>query len=254
MRELLAALLLAVATAACGPGEQRPRTLLVSVAASLADIVRGLAGDFERLHPHVKTEVNAGASGVLAQQIEQGAPVDVFVSAGRLEIERLQKGGLVAGEPVVLARNRLVAITPGASAWAGKAAAEVLAAPELRRVACGNPATVPAGRYAQEALTAAGLWQALETKFVFTADVRQALAYAERSEVDVSIVYATDALGRDGVETLGEIPGGAAVRVEAVAARLRRSTLGAAERFIEHLAGPAGTAEFQRRGFLPVTR
>ena len=119
-------------------------------------------------------------------------------------------------------------------------------------MACGNPATVPAGRYAQEALTAAGLWQGLETKLVYTTDVRQALAYAERSEVDVAIVYATDALEREGIDVLGEIPGGSAVRVEAVAARLKRSTAGATERFIEHLAGPAGAAEFQRRGFLPV--
>jgi molybdate transport system substrate-binding protein len=252
MRKLVAILMLAFASGAHAQAEQPRRTLLVSAAASLAEIVRSLAGDFERLHPHVKIEVNAGASGVLAQQIEQGAPVDVFVSAGRLEVERLERGGLVAGKPVVLARNRLVVVTTRGSRWAGKPPREVLTSTELRRVACGNPASVPAGRYAQQALTAAGLWQGLEAKLVYTADVRQALAYAEQSEVDVAIVYATDALGRDKVEVLGEIPGGSDVRVEAVAARLKRSTAGATERFIEQLTGPAGAAEFQRRGFLPA--
>src|SRR5262249_2383439 len=75
--------------AACGSGPERDATLTVSVAASLKDVVGALADEFRALHPRVQMAINSGSSGMLAQQIEQGAPVDVFVSAGRLEIDRL---------------------------------------------------------------------------------------------------------------------------------------------------------------------
>ncbi len=253
MWRLLAFAVLAMAAGSCGSGSQRPR-LLVSVAASLREIVENLARDFRRVDPSVQIDVNAGASGLLAQQIEQGAPVDVFVSAGRLEVDRLQGRGLVAGAPIVLARNRLVLVVPSDSSWRGKTPRDLLVSPEVTRVATGDPAGVPFGRYAKEALVAAGLWDALAARAIYASDVRQALTYAERHSVDAAIVYATDAVDHDGVESLGELPGGETVRVEAVAVRLSRSTVAAAQRFLEHLASPGAAAEFARRGFLPVER
>ena len=108
-RSVIVALLLVTASAR---GEGSGPNITVSVAASLRDIVTALADDFRKIHSKVEITINAGSSGVLAQQIEQGAPVDVFVSAGRLEVDRLVEKKLVAGKPVTVARNRLVVIVP----------------------------------------------------------------------------------------------------------------------------------------------
>lgn len=238
------------AFASCGERGAAP-TLLVSVAASLRDVVDDVAADFERAEPGVAVAVNAGPSGLLAQQIEQGAPVDVFVSASHVETDRLRAKGLLAGEPRVLARNRLVLVVPAGSPWVGKAPRDVLTAPALARVATGDPESVPFGRYAKEALGNAGLWEGLAGRMVYAADVRQALTYAEQGSVDAAIVYATDALLAKDVTELGEVPGAHDLRIEAVAARLARSAAPAAERFLAQLASPAGTAAFTRRGFAP---
>src|SRR5262249_33114910 len=158
-RSLVVGLLLASASA-----RAEGTKITVSVAASLRDIVTALADDFHKTHTKVEITINAGSSGVLAQQIEQGAPVDVFVSAGRLEIDRHDEKKLVAGKPVTLARNRLVLIVPRGSAWEGKPPREVLASPEVKKVATGDPETVPFGRYARQALTSAQLWDTVQPK------------------------------------------------------------------------------------------
>jgi molybdate transport system substrate-binding protein len=237
--------------AACGGGSEREATLTVSVAASLKDVVGALADDFRALHPRVQIAINSGSSGMLAQQIEQGAPVDVFVSAGRLEIDRLVQKGLVAGTPATLARNRLVVVVPRGSTWQGKPPRDVLTSADVHRVASGDPNTVPFGRYTKEALTKAALWDAVRPKMIFAMDVRQALTYAEQRDVDAAIVYATDGVSADGLVVLGELPGGQTVRIENVAARLARSQVGAAERFFKYLTSDTAAAEFVRRGFLP---
>src|SRR4029077_2246386 len=118
--------------------------------------------------------------GMLARQIEDGAPVDVFVSAGWPEVERLQAKGLVADEPVVVARNRLVVVVPKGSPWIGQDPKALLESPDVAKIASGDPKTVAVGKYAKQALEAAGLWASLEPKMVFASEVRQALTYAEQ--------------------------------------------------------------------------
>ena len=247
---LLTAALVALGCAQRG----EPTRILVSVAASLRDVTEDVAADFHREHPNVQVSINAGPSGLLTQQIEQGAPVDVFLSASRVEIDRLQAKGLVAGEPRVLARNRLVIIVPAGSPWIGKPPRELIVAPEVKRIAIGDPESVPFGRYAKEALTGAGLWDRLDGRTIYAADVRQALNYADQGSVDAAIVYATDALIAKNAKELGEVPGAHDLRIEAVGARLARSTVGASQRFLDQLASPTGTAAFTRRGFAPPQR
>jgi molybdate transport system substrate-binding protein len=236
---------------ACGRTPVPQTTLTVSVAASVREVVATVAEDFRRRHPEVRFALNAGSSGLLAQQITLGAPVDVFVSAGRAEVQRLVDGGLAAGEPRTLARNRLVLVVPRGSPREGMAPRAALAAADLKRLATGDPETVPAGRYAKQALGHAGLWDDLRPKMVFAIDVRQALTYARERSVDAAVVYATDVLPDDGVVTLGDLPGAEAVRAEIVAVRLARAQSPAAAEFLDDLAGAGGAAEFTRRGFLP---
>ena len=246
------ALGLLVAMAAGRPGTARaePR-IVVSVAASFRDVGATLARGFEAANPGVAIELNNGPSGMLARQIEDGAPVDVFVSAGWPEVERLRAKGLVAGPPVVVARNRLVLVVPAGSPWIGHEPRAVLAAPEVTRVASGDPQTVPFGAYAKQALEAAGLWAAVAPKLVFAAEVRQALTYADQKAVDAAIVYASDAPLAKHAVVVGEVPGASGLAIETVAVRTRHASGPLAERFLAHLRSDAARAALDAAGFLP---
>jgi len=180
--------------------------LIVSAAASLTNSFREVGKLFEERNPGHKVVFNFASSDVLLSQIAKGAPVDVFASADAESMDRAEKQGLLApGTRRVLLRNRLVLVAPSdAPAIDGLAS---LANAAIRRIAIGNPASVPAGRYAREALEKAGLWAKLESKLIMAQNVRQALDYVARDEVDAGFVYATDAAIMAGkVRIAAEIP------------------------------------------------
>jgi molybdate transport system substrate-binding protein len=169
------------------------RTLTVSAAASLTEAMREIGRRFEATRPGTRVRLNFAASGVLIQQIVQGAPVDVFVSADPETMARgIEQRVLDAGTRRDFATNTLVMIAPTQGAPALAALAD-LRRPEIRRIAVGKLATVPAGRYTRQALESAGLWAAVEPKIVFADSVRQVLDYVARGEVEAGFVYRTDA-------------------------------------------------------------
>jgi len=132
--------------------------------------------------------VNFAASGALLQQLAKGAPVDVLASADQETLDQAAKQGLI--QPASrrdFVRNTLVLVVPAGSKLAPKSLAE-LAQPAYGKVAIGNPASVPVGRYTQDALEAARLWPALSAKAVNTLNVRQSLDYVARGEVDAGFV------------------------------------------------------------------
>jgi len=225
--------------------------LMVSSAASLRDVVTAIGQEFQDTTGR-RVSYNFAGSGALARQIEQGAPVDVFVSAGWAQIERLQRRDLVAGEPRVLARNRLVVIIPSESRWRGRPVESLLRAEEVVRIATGDPELVPFGAYAKRALEVAGLWDVVAAKVVFASNVRQALAYADRGAVDAAIVYGTDARVAKRAVTLGVLPGSEGIKIEAVAVKLRRSDDPESDRFLTALTADHARALFARHGFLGV--
>jgi len=164
----------------------------LSAAASMTEALGELNGAYAAGHPGVAVVPNYAASGTLAKQIAQGAPVDLFVSANPKWMEFLVAEGRVAAAGVRnLAYNSLVLV---GSQERTVASFDDLR--RLRRIAIGSPRSVPAGQYAEEALTRAGLYRELAEagKLVFAQDVRQALLYADRGEVDGAFVYRTDAL------------------------------------------------------------
>jgi molybdate transport system substrate-binding protein len=159
--------------------------LLVSAASSLTNALRDIAPAFEAAMPGTKLEFNFAATDILLTQIAKGAPVDVFVAADDDAMSRAEREGLLLpGSRRDIAGNRLVLIVPAGAATV--TALDALAAPRFRRIAV--------GRYAKAALDQAQLWTPLTPKFVFAANVRQALDYVARSEADAGFVYATDAL------------------------------------------------------------
>ncbi|NJK61639.1 MAG: molybdate ABC transporter substrate-binding protein [Synechococcaceae cyanobacterium SM2_3_1] len=167
--------------------------LTISVAASLQDAINALQPLYEEKNPDVELVINFGSSGSLQQQIEQGAPVDVFLSASARQMDALEeKDLLLPGSRTDLVKNQLVLITP-VNGLEIKSPADLMQ-PEIKRIALGEPASVPAGTYGQQALTVLDLVEALEPRFVFGKDVRQVLNYVETGNMEAGIVYRTDAL------------------------------------------------------------
>ena len=144
----------------------------------------------------MKLRYNFGASGELQKQIEAGAPVDLFVSAAQRQMDELeQKELILPASRRVFARNVLVVIKPADSRLDLAKPADLLDAAG-GPIVIGNPKTVPVGQYAEESLRALGLWDRLQPKLVFSENVRQALDYVARGEVDAGFVYTTDAAVR----------------------------------------------------------
>ncbi len=191
--------LLALATALSNTAQPRAKTLTLSVATSLQDVAKAIQPLYQAQAPEVKLIFNFGSSGSLQRQIEQGAPTDIFISAAAKQMNALEDKGLILGESRFdLAVNRLVLVTPkGESAIA---TAQDLTQPDIEQLALGEPTSVPAGNYAQQALTTLDLFTGLSPKFIFAKDVRQVLNYVETGNVDAGIVYQTDALLADAVE------------------------------------------------------
>ena len=167
--------------------------LTISAAASLTDAFKALAPQFALSRPGVTLRFNFAASGVLLQQLAYGAPVDVFASADQDTMDRAAAQNLIAsGSRSNFVSNSLVLIEP-AQGGTGLKTLQDLSRPTVKRIAIGKPATVPVGRYTQQALTAAQLWPLLELKLVQADSVRQVLDYVSRGEADAGFVYRTDA-------------------------------------------------------------
>ena len=243
----VAVLVLAAATTA---GAQE---MILSVAVSLKEATEEIGRAFMAANPGVTLRYNFGASGDLQKQIEAGAPVDVFLSAAQRQMAELEKQKLiVVASRRVFARNVLTVIKPADSKIDMTKPADLLEA-RVGRIAIGHPRTVPAGQYSEESLRALGLWDRLQPKLVFTENVRQALDYVGRGEVDAGFVYTTDAAARaQGVKEAFRPPEDSyrpVVYPGAVVASAKHPAL--AQAFLDLLSGPGGRTALARFGFLP---
>lgn len=186
-------LLLGVST---GVEAQEKNEITVSAALSLKTAFELIGPMFEKSRPGTRVLFNFAASGVLQRQIERGAPVDVFASASSYEMDGLERKGLLQKETRrVLAQNSIVLIRKTAGGPAIQTFAD-LAKPEIKRIAIGNPATVPAGKYSAEALRYYHLDDKVRDRLVFCENVKQVLDYVARGETDAGLVFFTDATGR----------------------------------------------------------
>src|SRR6266404_3307005 len=231
----------------------RAQDVTLSVAVSLKEVTEELGRGFMAAHPGVTLRYNFGASGDLQKQIEAGAPVDVFLSAAQRQMDELEKQSLiVAASRRAFARNALVVVKPADSRVDITKPADLLEA-RVGRIVIGSPRSVPAGQYAEESLRALALWDRLQPKLVFAENVRQALDYVARGEVDAGFVYATDAAIRPGRVREAFRPAEDTYRpVTYPAAVVRDSKHRAlAGAFVEQLVGADGQALLRRLGFQP---
>ena len=227
--------------------------LTVSAAVSLKDALDEIGPQFTASQPSVTLQFNLGASGTLQRQIEQGAPVDVYISAAPEQTDALAaKNLLLADTRHDLVRNSLVLIVP-AQASTKISGFPDLAAPAVKVVAIGEPQTVPAGKYAQEVLTHFSLYASLKPKLVLAKDVRQVLTYVASGNADAGIVYATDAKTSADVRVAAVAPEDSHQPILYPVAVLKDSKNAAAARsFVEFLLSPKVQAIFQKYGFSPA--
>lgn len=182
----------------------KPATLLLSAAVSVNDVMAEIIHSFEKEHPDIKIEVNAASSGTLQKQIEQGAPTDLFISAGTRQMDQLVEQGLVE-QTTALFGNKLVAISQAELSPPPSSLDDLLAVVQARHIAIGEPDTVPAGQYSKQALEQAGLWSLWQDYYVYGKDVRQVLAYVEQGNAELGFVYRTDAMSSEKVKIVYEL-------------------------------------------------
>lgn len=225
----------------------------LSVAVSLKEVTEELGRTFMAARPGVTLRYNFGASGDLQKQIEAGAPVDVFLSAAQRQMDELEKQNLIVGASRrAFARNALTVIEPADSRVDITKPADLLEA-RVGRIVIGSPKSVPAGQYAEESLRALGLWDRLQPKLVFAENVRQALDYVARGEVDAGFVYTTDAASRaQGVKEAFRPPDDSYRPVVYPGAVVRASKQAAiAQAFLDLLSSRQGRSVLSRFGFQP---
>jgi molybdate transport system substrate-binding protein len=254
LRRPLLATLAAYALTGAAPAAAQEAPLTVFAAASLTDALRALAPQWQR-RGHPAPRLSFAASSALARQIEQGAPADLFLSADQAWADYLQDRNLLVPETRVSPiGNSLVLIQP-VSAPArrisiGRGTDLLALLGPNGRLATGDPAHVPAGRYAQAALTWLGMWSAVAPRLARADNVRGALLLVERGEAPLGIVYATDALMSQAVRVVGSFPGASHPPIAYPFALTRRAEANEQARgLLEFLVSPQAAAVWDRYGF-----
>ncbi|OAS86614.1 molybdate ABC transporter substrate-binding protein [Metabacillus litoralis] len=187
-------------TLGCSSTEKPKVELTISAAASLKDALEEIEKQYEQQN-EVNLLLNLAASGTLGKQIEQGAPVDVFLSADEETFTNLVNKHLIhEDEAINFLKNELVLIAPK-----GSKLTSIEDVKTVDKIALGIPETVPAGRYAKEALINLEIWKQIENSVIFAKDVRQVLSYVETGNVSAGVVYKTDAYISDKIKRISTI-------------------------------------------------
>ena len=226
----------------------------VFAAASLTDALQKIAQDYEAKSGDT-IRFNFAGSNVLARQIEQGAPADIFFSADEAQMDAVAKKGLLEDKSRRdLLSNTLVVIAPRDGALAKSTQPPCvccLANPEVKKVALADPKTVPAGVYSKAYLEKVGLWKQLEAKVVPTENVRAALAAVESDNVDAGMVYKTDAAISKGVKIVCEIPRDKGPKIAYPVALIKGCfNVSSAQKFLAYLESKPAREVFAQYGFL----
>jgi molybdate transport system substrate-binding protein len=224
-------------------------TLTVSAAASLKDSMNEIKQLYAKENPNVTIKYNFGSSGSLQKQIEQGAPVDVFMSAATKQMDELKEKNLLANDTIKdLLQNDVVLVVPKDSS--NVKSFEDLATDKVQKIALGEIKSVPVGQYSQDVLTNLKLMDKVQPKAVYGKDVKEVLTWVETKNVDAGIVYKTDALVSDKVKVVAAAPKDSHKTVIYPAAVIKNSkNADAAKEFLKFLSGDKAKTVFEKYGF-----
>jgi molybdate transport system substrate-binding protein len=227
-------------------------TIQVSAAISLKDALYAIKKVYAEKEPDVELRFNLGSSGMLQNQIEEGAPVDLFISAGKSQMDALEAQGLIIpGSRTNLLGNELVLLV--AKEKKGKIRGFNDLARNAGSFSIGQPSIVPAGKYAKEALVNMKLWNVLEKRIIFANDVRQVLAYVDSGNVDAGLVYRTDASLARSASLVASAPQGSYSRIVYPMAEIKSTKNRAVtERFMAFLRSSQAARIFSGYGFIPL--
>lgn len=252
---LLAVFMVALLTVGCGtkatePAKAEPVEVLVAAAASLQNAMEELQTLYKAVDPNVTLTYTFGSSGTLQQQIEQGAPVDVFMSAALKQMRALEEGELILdGTKKELLENKVVLIVPKDSNLGITSFEDILKAP---MIALGEPSSVPVGQYSEEVFTSLGILDQVKEKVTYGKDVTEVLTWIATGNADAGVVYATDAKSSDEVTVAAEAPEGSTSKVIYPVAVVKDTKVeAAAKAFVEYLASDEALDVFEKYGFTP---
>jgi molybdate transport system substrate-binding protein len=223
--------------------------LLVGAAASLTNAFTEIATVFQQEHPDTKVLMSFAGSDAVAAQVIQGAPMDIFASADQKALDKaVAAGSIDTTTRRDFVRNEVVLIVPADSILGINSVADLKAA-GVKRVALGNPATVPVGRYTKGSLEHTGDWETVRKNEVLGQNVRQVLDYVARGEVDAGFVFATDAAIMPGkVKIAARLPSPTPV-LYPIALVKREGRHPRAQELLDFIASPKGEAILAKYGF-----
>jgi molybdate transport system substrate-binding protein len=225
--------------------------LTVSAAASMQDAMKEVGKAYQKEYPNTTITYNFAGSGTLTQQIKQGAPVDIFISANEKFMDELDKKNLLLPQTRKnLLKNDIVLIVPKKANIYNISNFQQLTNSNIKRFSIGEPESVPAGQYARQVLTTLKIYEQVKPKTVFAKDVRQVLSYVELGNVDAGIVYATDAKISNKIKVVATAPDNTHKPIVYPVAAIKRSkNPEAAKEFIQFLFSNSAKDVFKKYGF-----
>lgn len=226
--------------------------LVISAAASMQTVLEEIRILYNQQYPQAKIVFNFGSSGSLQHQIEQGAPVDIFISAASQQMNNLSDKQLIVLESRQnLVKNQMVLVVPKDSQAINSFAD--LVHQSVEQIALGEPKSVPAGQYAQEILTSLNIVDVVRSKAVYGKDARQVFNYVATGNTDAGIVYRTDALNAEQVRTIDIAPETAYSDIIYPVAIVQESqNIQAAQQLLRFLFSTEAQAVFRRNGFISL--
>ncbi len=232
------------------PGSPAALTINIAATTSLTDALKEINAKYTLTKPNISLVPSFASSGTLQTQIQNGAPVDIFISAAAAQMDNIEKDNLIIPETRRnLLNNNVVLIVPADSKLT-LTDFKGLTADNVKKIAIGEPKSVPAGTYALQAFDQLGIMAQLQPKLVLGADVRQVLTYVETANVDAGIVYSTDAMTSTKVKVAAIAPAEINAKVVYPVAVIRTSkNITLATDFENYLFGPEAKVIFEKYGF-----
>jgi len=236
-----------------GCAEKTAAKLNLSAASSLTDALKEVNTLYTQKNTNLIITPNFASSGTLQKQIEQGAPADVFISAAASQMDALEKQVLIVTDSRNnLLNNKVVLVVPDDSTL-GITSFQDLTEDSVKKIGIGDPKSVPAGTYGQQAFDQLGITARIQSKLALGSDVRQVLSYVESGDVDAGIVYLTDAKTSSRVKVVANAPADINTKVVYPVAVIKSSkNQDAAKKYIDFLFSDQAKTVFEKYGFTPL--
>lgn len=225
--------------------------LLFSAAASLTDVLQEQVKEYNKINPDVTITLTFAGSGTLQSQIENGAPVDIFMPAAEKNMDNLNKGGhMISSSIKNVLKNEVILITYSNNKLEINSF-EDLTKEDIKKIGIGDPEYVPVGQYSKDIFESLGIYNDIESKLVLGNDVRTVLNWVVKEEVDCGIVYSTDLYKIDNVKLISNAPENTHKSVIYPIGILKNSKhQEAAKDFIDFLFTDKAKEIFQAYGFI----